>query len=228
MVTSLSLPEPLTWFSTPEGQALLPLPDGGFVSPNGEELLSAHQILDRIYPHDQRHTISAQDPVVVRACTIYANSLHNPAAATRGPWAPSVAPFTSALPTIEPLIAHPFWQRLEVLAAPLPLRHWRLPVATSADLLVRFRDGSDIGIGMVQAGSPDQLNPQRVAAELGAALALLIDTHNWWPQRAFVLFCSPGHTAVELIDVDVAVGSWVDALDLYRFMSRSFQWEKSL
>ena len=48
------------------------------------------------------------------------------------------------------------------------------------------------------------------------------------PQRAFVLFCSPGHTAVELIDVDVAVGSWVDALDLYRFMSRSFQWEKSL
>jgi hypothetical protein len=228
MVSSVFRPEPFTWFSTPEGQALLPLPDGGFVSPNGEELLSAHEILDRIYPHDQRHTISAQDPVVVRACTIYANSLHNPAAATRGPWAPSVAPFTSALPTIEPLIAHPFWQRLEVLAAPLPLRHRRLPVAISADLLVRFSDGSDIGIGMVQAGSPDQLNPQRVAAELGAALALLIDTHSWWPQRAFVLFCSPGHTAVELIDVDVAISSWVDALDLYRFMSRSFQWEKPL
>lgn len=228
MVSSLSHPEPHTWFPTPEGNALLPLPDGGFVSADGEELLSAHEILDRIYPHDHRRSITAQDQVVVRACTIYANSLHNPAAATRGPWWPTVPPFTSALPTIEPLIAHPFWQHLEVLAAPLPLRHQRLPVATSADLLVRFSNGSDIGIGMVQAATSDQLNPQRVAADLGAALALLIDTYRWWPQRAFVLFCSPGHTAVELIDVDFAISSWVDALDLYRFMSRSFQWKKPL
>lgn len=218
----MSRPEPLTWFSTPEGQALLPSPDGGFVSPAGDELLSALQILDKLYPHTHR------DPVVVRACTIYACSLNNPAAATRGPWSPTVAPFTRALPTIEPLLRHAFWQQIEVLAAPLPLRHRRLPVGTTADLLVRFRNGSDLGIGMVQTGTPDQLNPQRVAAELGAALALLNDTHSWWPDRAFVLFCSPGKTTVELVDVNLAVSCWIDALDLYRFMAQTFQWEKPL
>jgi hypothetical protein len=166
--------------------------------------------------------------VVVRACIVYANSLYNPAAAPRGRWTPTVEPFTSALPTIDPLIAHPFWQQLEVLAAPLPLRHRRLPIATTADLLVRFCNGNDIGIGMCQTGTPEQLNPQRVNAELGAALALLGDTHSWWPRRAFVLFCSPGKTTVELIDVDAALACWIDAIDLYRLMSRTFQWEKAL
>lgn len=222
MVSALSHPEPFTWFSTPEGHTLLPAPDGGFVSPAGDELLSAQQILERIHPNP------ARDPVVVRACIVYANSLHNPAAAPRGPWAPTVQPFTSALPTIEPLIGHPFWQQLEVLAAPLPLRHRRLPIATTADLLVRFCNGNDIGIGMCQTGTPEQHNPQRVAAELGAALALLNDTHSWWPRRAFVLFCRPGKTTVELIDVDTAVSCWLDAIDAYRLMSQTFQWEKPL
>ena len=231
MVIALSRPEPFTWFSTPEGQALLPLPDNGYVSAAGEELISAQHILERIYPH-HRAPISllraTRDPVVERACIIYANSLYNPAAAKRGRWTPTVEPFTSALPTIEPLIAHPFWQQLEVLAAPLPLRHRRLPIATTADLLVRFCNGGDIGICMVQSGRPDQLNPLRVSAELGAALALLNDTHSWWPRRAFVLYCSPGKTTVELIDVDAAVTCWLDAIDAYRFLSQIFHWEKTL
>lgn len=229
MVIAVSRPEPFTWFSTPAGEALLPTSDNGYVSPAGEELISAQHILERIYPHPALPLLSAiRDPVVVRACIVYAKSLYNPDAAHRGRWTPTVEPFTSALPTIEPLIASRFWQQLEVLAAPLPLRHRRLPVATSADLLVRFCNGNDIGIGMVQTGTQDQLNPDRVNAELGAALALLGDTHSWWPRRAFVLFCAPGRTTVEMIDVDAAVATWIDALDLYRFMSRTFKWEKAL
>jgi hypothetical protein len=231
MVIALSRPEPFTWFCTPAEQALLPQADNGYVSAAGEELISAQHILERIYPHHPAPfplLPATRDPVVVRACIVYANSLYNPAAAKRGRWTPTVEPFTSALPTIEPLIAHPFWQQLEVLAAPLPLRHRRLPVATTADLLVRFCNGNDIGIGMVQSGTPDQLNPLRVRAELGAALALLNDTHSWWPRRAFVLFCSPGKTTVELIDVDEAVICWLDAVHSFRLLSRTFQWEKTL
>lgn len=230
MVIALSRPEPFTWFSTPAAQALLPLPDGGYVSPAGDELLSAQQILDKIHPHPAPfpQLPANRDPVVVRACIVYANSLYNPAVAPRGRWSPTVEPFISARPAIVPLISHPFWQQLEVLAAPLPLRHRRLPIATTADLLVRFCNGGDIGIGMCQTGTPDQLNPQRVAAELGAALALLGDTHSWWPRRAFVLFCSPGKTTVELIDVDAALAAWLDAVDFYRCLSRTFKWEKAL
>jgi len=46
---------------------------------------------------------------------------------------------------------------------------------------------------------------------------LLNDTYDWWPRRAFVLFCSPGKTIVELIDVDSAVSCWLDAIHLYRW-----------
>lgn len=223
MVRTLSRPEPFTWYSTPE-RSFLPGADGGFIAPNGEELLSAQQILDRLYPPSFLEA-PRRDSLVVRAFVNYANSLYNPAAASRGPWAPSMAPFTSALETIGPLIAHPFWQQLEVLASPLHLRHRRLPVATSADVLVRFRNGGDIGIGICFSCRPDQINPERVAAELGAGLALLGDSHSWWPRRAFVLFCSPGKTTVELLEADTAVPAWIDALDIYRFMAPIFKWK---
>lgn len=222
MVSTLFRPEPTTWLPTTQ-QAIQPAAAGGYVSPAGEELLSAQDILSRIHPH---RTI--RNPVVIRACTTYANSLHNPAAAARGPWAPAVAPFTSYLSTIEPLVAHPFWAQLEVLAAPLDIRHRRLPVATTADLLVRFRNGGDIGLGLCQTAPREELNPIRVAAEVGAAVALLGDTYTWWPRRAFVLFCSPGLTTVELVDVDKALACWIDAIDSYRFMAATCQWERTL
>lgn len=216
-MSNLTTPEPATWFSIPPERALEVAVDGNFSTAAGETLLSAQRLLSRIHPKYPLQRPGGPDPVVVEACIAFANSLYNPAAAPRGRWTPTVEPFTSALPTIEPLISHPFWQQLEVLAAPLPLRHRRLPVATTADLLVRFCNGNDIGIGMVQTGAPDQLNPERVAAEVGAAVALLNDTYNWWPRRAFVLFCSPGKTIVELIDVDSALSCWLDAIHLYRW-----------
>jgi hypothetical protein len=233
MVTTVCHPEPLRWFSTPAGQRLQPAPDGGFIDSKGQELLSVRQILDRVYPDRvYPHSIpfscqtNSLDPVVATACINHANAAFNPAFAASGPSGPSEeAPSAAALATIEPLIAHPFWQQLDVLAAPIPLRHRRLPLATTADLLVRFRNGGDIGIGICQSG---QANFQRVASELGAAIALLGDTHSWWPRRAFVLFCYPGKTVVEVIDADTAVGAWLDALDIYRFMARSFRWEKPL
>lgn len=229
VVIALSRPEPFVWFSTPAGQTLLPLPDSCYLSSAGEDLISPQHILNCIYdpallPLQQPN----RDPVVLRAVCAFANSLYNPAATSRGQWHPTVEPFTLALPTIETLIAHPFWQQVEGLATALPLRHRRLPIATTADLLVRFRNGDDIGIGMVQTCTPDQINPARVAAEVGAALALLGDTNGWWPRRAFVVFCSPGKTSVELVDVDAAVSRWVDAIDLYRFMSRRLKWSKPL
>lgn len=227
---AMTIPEPTTWFSPSPQQFLLPISEGGYVISSGEQILSAEQILSKIYPHPARYPLlpANRDPVVVQSAIVYANSLHNPAATTKGPWKPTVNPFVMQLGTIEPLINHSFWKQLDVLAAPLSVRHRFLPIATSVDLLVRFRNGSDIGIGMCQTNSPDQLSDQRVAAELGAAIALLNDTYNWWPQRAFVLFCANGKTTVELINVDEAVFSWLDALDLYRFMSRTFHWENPL
>jgi hypothetical protein len=214
----------VTWLSTPHGtDPLLPFFAAGETS--------AQQILSAIHPHSRREAFFvAQGPafplgsptpnpqlVVAQACAAYANSLYNPAVAPLGRWAPTAPPFSELADTIEPMIAHPFWQQLEVLAAPVILRHRHLPVLTAADLLVRFCNGGDLGIGMVQIGSPDELNPERVAAEAGAAVAMLNDTHDIWPRRGFLLFCAPGKTHVELFNVDGAVGCWLDALHIHRW-----------
>ena len=225
MLSPLFRPEPTTWLPA-QDQPVQPAAADCFFAPNGEELFSARTILDRVYPH--RALQPARNPVVLRACIAYANSLHNPDVSGVGPWSPAVAPFTDQLSTIAPLIGHAFWANLQVLAAPLHVRHRRLPLATTAELLVRFSNGGDIGVGLCQSAASDQLDPIRVAAEVGAAIALLGDSCHWWPRRAFVLFCSSERTTVEMIDVDKAVSCWVDAIDTYRFMARTLDWEVQL
>ena len=227
MVSTRFRPEPTTWLPAQE-QPVQPAAAGGFITPSGEELFSASGILDRVYPH--RALQPARNPVVLRACVAYANSLHNPDVSGAGPWSPAVAPFTDQLSisTIAPLIGHPFWANLEVLAAPIHVRHRRLPLGATAELLVRFSNGGDIGVGLCQSAASNQLDPIRVAAEVGAAIALLGDSYYWWPRRAFVLFCSPKRTTVEMIDVDKALACWIDAIDAYRFMAPTLNWEPRL
>jgi hypothetical protein len=222
MVSSLFRPEPTTWLPAQE-LPVQPAAAGGYITSSGEELFSASGILDRVYPH--RALQLARNPVVLRACVAYANSLHNPDVSAAGPWAPSVAPFTDQLSTIAPLIGHPFWANLEALAAPIHVRHRRLPLGATAELLVRFSNGGDIGIGLCLSAASDQLDPIRIAAEVGAAIALLGDSCFWWPRRAFVLFCSSKRTTVEMIDVDESLACWIDAIDAYRFMARTMNWE---
>jgi hypothetical protein len=230
MVTLLSRPEPTTWLSVPPEQAPQPCMEGlGYRSSSGEQLLSSQTILDRVFPHPsslaRSRSPEARNPLVLEACSLYAASRFNPAAA---PWNPSEARFHGCASTITALIQHPFWEQIDVLAAPLHLRHRHLAVATTAELLVRFRNGGDIGLGICQCGQPDELNPRRVAAEIGAAIALLGDTYSWWPRRAFVLFCCPGSTKVETIEADTAVLPWLDAMDLFRSMARLHSWEEQL
>jgi hypothetical protein len=225
MVSTLFRPEPTTWLPAQE-QPVQPAAAGGYITPSGEELFSASGILDRVYPH--RALQQARNPVVLRSCVAYANSRHNPDVSAAGPWSPAVAPFTDQLSTIAPLIDHPFWANLEVLAAPIHVRHRRLPLGATAELLVRFSNGGDIGVGLCQSAASDQLDPICIAAEVGAAIALLGDSCNWWPRRAFVLFCSPKRTTVEMIDVDKALACWIDAIDAYRFMAPTLNWEPRL
>jgi hypothetical protein len=224
MVSTLFRPEPTTWLPA-QDQPVQPAAAGGYITPSGEELFSARGILDRVYPHTALQL--ARNPVVLRACVAYANSLHNPDVSAAGPWLPAVAPFTDQLSTIAPLIGHPFWANLKVLAAPIHVRHRRLPLGATAELLVRFSNGGDIGIGLCQSAASDQLDPIRVAAEVGAAIALLGDSCSWWPRRAFVLFCSE-RTTVEMIDVDKALCCWIDAIDAYRFMAKTLNWRVRL
>jgi len=217
-------PEPTTWFPLHE-QPVQPAAAGGYIDQHGEPLISAHDVINTVHPHDRLH--AHRNGVVLRACAAYAGSRHNPVASST-PWQPTVEPFKGYSSIIEPLIRHVFWDRVEVLAAPITMHHARLPLATAAELLVRFRDGEDLGIGLVETAPKPQLNALNVAARAGAAIALLGDTYGWWPRRAFVLYCRPDETTIDLVDVDRALLRWMDAIDSYRFLSRKFAWEKRL
>jgi len=225
MVSTLLRPQPTGWLPAHD-HPVQPAAAGGYTGTSGEQLLSAHEVLNRVFPHSPLH--AQRNPVIRRACVAYANSLHNPDVNSSGPWSPAVAPFTDHSSSILPLVQHRFWEQLEVLAAPIHLRHRRLPLATSAELLVRFRTGGDLGIGICQTAPREQLNPFHLEAEVGAAVALLADTWGWFPTRSFVLFCRPEQTTVELVDVDRALGRWVDAIEVYRWTAKNLGWEKQL
>ncbi|MCT4366179.1 MAG: hypothetical protein N3Z28_00735 [Synechococcaceae cyanobacterium MAG-AL2] len=199
------------------------MPDGrGYVSTAGEPIhQTAREILATIHPHHRLH--AERNLIVLRACVAYATSRFDADRSAGGLWQPTAAPFSDHLEVIEPLLAHGFWDQLTCHAAPIHLRHRRLMVATTAELLVKFRNGGDLGIATVQTAPRDQLNPIHVEAELGAALALLGDSWGWFPSRSFVIYARPGKTTVELVGVDQAIGHWVDALDSRRWLIKNLQ-----
>jgi hypothetical protein len=216
--------EPLGWFCPSANENLSVLQQAGdslplYVTSAGKQILSIQAILDKVHPSSGPESSSCN--ALREACLAFAQSQFCPDASSK-PRALTTASFASLGKMIDLLISHPFWRQLDVLAAPLHMRHRRWELATSADLLVRFRNGSDIGLGHI---TYDQRSAKRVAAEVGASIAFLNDTYAWWPRRAFVVFCAQDRIAVEVIDADTAVIQWIESLDFYRALAPALGWQ---
>ncbi|MEY3462457.1 MAG: hypothetical protein RLZZ468_235 [Cyanobacteriota bacterium] len=118
----------------------------------------------------------------------------------------------------EALVKHPFWSRLEVLAAPVHVADPVAPIGATADLLVRFVDGGDLGVAVIQTNPRELLLPDAVAAELGAVLLALSDSCGELVSRAFVIWAVPGRQIeLMMVDADAATIAWVDAMGLCRW-----------
>lgn len=188
---------------------------GCYVRPDGSQCFPAHRLIDWAYP--PAPTRPARNNLIRAACSVHARSLagHGPAldlAAER--WLP-------ARLEIERLVGHPFWSRLEVLAAPAHAADLCLPLATTIDLVVRFAEGGDTGVASLQTAPRELVRPDAVAAELGAALVMIGDREKTLIGRAFVIWLGDGRVELEMIDPNAASFAWVDAIGLSRWGQRN-------
>jgi hypothetical protein len=152
------------------------------------------------------------------AAASYARSLWGPAASGAA-WAPSSKAFDSVRPAVEALLSHGFWQRIEVVGSLLHLAVLRQEAATTVDLAVRF-DGGGLGLLAIWSGPDDRINPMAPWAELGAAVAAMADSGIPLEKAGVVWVGGDGTVKLEAKPADVALGAWVDAVDLERALRR--------
>lgn len=183
----------------------------GYRKPDGTLItLNAQQVIAKLHPH----------PPTYRRSPIIRVGIAK-AATTPGwqPTAPTYSPDESAI--IRAAMAHTFWQRLEVLQAPAHCIDHQDRAACSIDLLARSREKGEPIVAAVHTAPYEHLNPEALAAELGAAIIMLSDDRRMIIHHAMVLCATPGNPSLHSIPVDVCTIAWVEGLSDYFWLQRA-------
>lgn len=180
-------------------------------APGGRILMPARVVVSQAFPN--RYGAPERCKLTRAAVASYARSRWGPAAKAT-PWAPTAASFEPVRPTIEALLGHGFWQRLDVIGSLVHLAVIRRDAAVTVDLAVRFADGG-LGVLAVWSGPDDRIHPAAPWAELGAAVAAMSDA-GLSLAKAVVLWAGGQGVRLEARPADEALGVWLDAVDLER------------
>jgi len=114
--------------------------------------------------------------------------------------------------TIASLCSWPLWKQAQILAAPLHLSDHRLRVATTADLLLQFSDGS-LGVALlVTEAQPDSI-PAPWLTALGAALVMASDQLRRVIANPLLVWASPLGVTTTIHDPDECSVPWVTGLE---------------
>jgi hypothetical protein len=198
-------------------------PDPGsglYVRPDGSTAVPAKKLIDWAYPPPPGQP--ERNRAVRAACATHARFV-----AGKGP-AVDLAKIPDAeRPTVGTLVGHRFWERLDVLGAPVHTSYPGDPFATTIDLLVRFKDGGKNGVASVQTAAKGGVRQEAVMAELGAALYHLGDIHRTSIAKAFVIWVQPAKVELEMIDADSCTLEWYQAIQLSRWQERREEAEKN-
>lgn len=160
--------------------------------------------------------IPARPAEVRRALAYYLRSIHHPAARTPEPWQPADPCFRPFRSVIQPLLSHPIWVNNTVIAAPFTLYHERPSTLGYIDALIQHPDRS-IGAVILQATRRSDARAPAAQAELGAAIAAIIDRQVTTITHAITLWAGPDATEAEYHSPSLCLGLWCDAVDLSRF-----------
>lgn len=188
-------------------------------SPGGKVLMPAWSVATAVFGNQ----LGA--PQRCRLCRAAAVSLARSRwgpGATGEAWAPTAAAFDPARAHVEALVAHGFWDRLEVVGALVHLALPKRDAATTIDLAVRFADG-ELGLLAIWGDAAPLMRPEVAWAELGAAVAAMADSGIPVAKAVVVWVEGPADAPKVRLEArpgDQALGLWVDALDLERSQRR--------
>lgn len=142
--------------------------------------------------------------------------------ATGAPWSPAAAVFDPVRSHVEALVAHAFWDRVEVVGTLVHAALLSRDAATTIDLVVRFADG-ELGLLAIWGGAHPTMRPELAWSEVGAAVAAMADSGIPVAKAVVVWAEGPADAPKVRLEArpgDQALGLWVDALDLERSQRR--------
>jgi hypothetical protein len=186
----------------------------GYRKPDGTLItINAQQVIAKLHPHPPTYR---RDPSLRVAIA--------KAASTPG-WQPTASACSAEeSATICAVMAHKFWQRIEVIQAPAHCIDHRDRAACSIDLLART-DKAELLVAAVHSAPYSKLNPEALAADLGAAIVMLGDARREIIAHAMVICAHAGSCTLHAIPEHIATLTWVEALSdsywLQRALARS-------
>lgn len=171
---------------------------------------------------DQTHTpalLPKRTPEIRRALAWTLRFAFHPDYQGRGPWVPDHPRYRLFRSIIAPLLMHPLWQSVEVIAAPYVLHIPGRAVAGTADVIYRQQNG-ELAIAALHCARPDPTIEALVLAELGGLIAAACDLRLFVPSHAVAIYAAPGETLIQSHHPDTCLGLWVDAMDRLSFQRR--------
>lgn len=122
---------------------------------------------------------------------------------------------------IEPLLSHELWQRITVVGAEVMAYSLRRNVAGTADLVIRFADGS-YGIADLKTQGSKTAKPYDTRPQLGAGVEMIGDHYKLYMSRCLTLWSRPGSLEIQTHTADECLQAWMDVCDQYAARFRPF------
>lgn len=122
---------------------------------------------------------------------------------------------------IEPLLADPLWDQVTVIGAEVMAYSLRRNVAGTADLVLRFPDGT-YGIADLKTQSSKTSTPYDTRPQLGAGVEMIGDHYKLLISRCLTLWSRPGSLTIQTHTADECLQAWLDICELYATRFRPF------
>jgi hypothetical protein len=169
--------------------------------------LNAQQVIAKLHPHPPTYR---RDPAIRYAIAKMAASPD---------LQPVPIPTDAGAATVRAVMAHKFWQRIEVIEAPSHCIDHRDRAACSVDLLART-DKDELLVASVHTAPFDSLNHEALASELGAAIVMIGDARREIIQHAMVICAVAGTCTLHCIPDHVCTFAWIEDFYNYRWLQR--------
>ena len=178
-------------------------PDGTLIS------LNAQQVIAKLHPHRPTYRRDASLRVAIAK------------AATNPGWQPTSPAYTAeGATTIRAVMAHKFWQRIKLIHSPAHCIDHRDRAACSIDLLART-DKAELLVASVHSAPFADLNPEALAAELGAAIIMIGDARREIIHHAMVICAHASYCTLHAIPEHICTLTWIEALSNYHWLQRA-------
>lgn len=122
---------------------------------------------------------------------------------------------------VEPLLNDDLWNHVTVVGAEVMAYSLRRNVAGTADLVIRFPDGS-YGIADLKTQSSKTSTAYDTKPQLGAGVEMIGDLYRLPISRCLTLWSRPGSLTIQTHTADECLQAWLDICEQYAIRYRPF------